>query len=207
MRLRCRPIVFETSSSDLFSCEEYACASMLSGTMPIAIVGLIVSIYANAGVRLRTYYKFLLEFTFPPGWHRLYRFNYRERTILDYQTIKHFHMGCAALSGIFFVVRGGWMLVDSHLLQHRITKIAPHVIDTLLLISAVVLVFMSGQYPFAESWLTAKLIALVVYIGLGIVALKRGKTKGIRIAALIAALLTFAYIGAVAVTKQAFLFV
>ena len=79
----------------------------------------------------------------------------------------------------------------------------PHVVDTLLLTSALVLVFWSGQYPFVQAWLTAKVLALVVYIVLGTIALKRGKTKGVRSFALLAALATFAYIVAVALTRNA----
>jgi uncharacterized membrane protein SirB2 len=78
----------------------------------------------------------------------------------------------------------------------------PHVIDTLLLASALTLVVWSHQYPGAQNWLTAKLLALIVYIGLGTVALKRGRTKGARIAAFIAALLVFGYIVKVALTRQ-----
>ena len=66
------------------------------------------------------------------------------------------------------------------------------------------MVVWSRQYPFVEPWLTAKLLALLLYIGLGTIALKRGKTKGIRIAAYVGALATFGYIVAVALTRQPF---
>lgn len=121
---------------------------------------------------------------------------------MSYLALKHFHMTCAILSGAFFLLRGGWMLADSALLQRRWVKIAPHIIDTLLLASAIGLAVWSAQYPFAQSWLTAKLVALLFYIGLGTVALKRGKTKTVRVAAFVAALAAFAYIVAVAVSKQ-----
>lgn len=88
------------------------------------------------------------------------------------------------------------------MLQAKFVKVAPHVIDTLLLVSALTLVLMSGQYPFVQGWLTAKLLALIAYVVLGTLALKRGKTKVIRSAAFVAALLVFGYIGMVAVTKQ-----
>jgi uncharacterized membrane protein SirB2 len=58
----------------------------------------------------------------------------------------------------------------------------------------------SAQYPLAQPWLTAKVGALLLYIVLGSVALKRGRSKGIRAAAFLAALATFAYIVAVALT-------
>lgn len=101
------------------------------------------------------------------------------------------------------MLRGLWMLTDSPLLQRRWVKVVPHVVDTLLLTTALVLVFWSGQYPFVQPWLTAKVLALVAYIVLGTVALKRGRTKGVRTFALVAALATFSYIVAVALTRQA----
>lgn len=92
------------------------------------------------------------------------------------------------------------------MLERRWVRILPHVIDTLLLGSALIMVFWSGQYPFAQPWLTAKFIALIVYIGLGTIAIKRGKTMTTRRCALLAALATFAYIVAVAVTRKVLLF-
>ena len=122
---------------------------------------------------------------------------------MNYLALKHLHITFAALSGSFFLLRGVWMLLDSPLLQRRWVKVVPHVVDTLLLTSALGLVFWSGQYPFVQAWLTAKVLALVVYIVLGTVALKRGKTRGVRAFALLAALATFAYIVAVALTRDA----
>ena len=116
---------------------------------------------------------------------------------MDYQAVKHLHMGCAALSGGFFLLRGVWMLRASPLLQMRWVRILPHCIDTLLLASALVLVFWSRQYPFVQPWLGAKVVALFVYIALGTIALKRR-----RAIAFGGALLTFSYIVAVAVTRQ-----
>jgi uncharacterized membrane protein SirB2 len=121
---------------------------------------------------------------------------------MDYLLLKHFHMTCAALSGTFFVVRGQWMLASSPVLQRRWVKTAPHVVDSLLLASAIGLAIWSRQYPGQMPWLTAKLCALVAYILLGAVALKYGRTKTIRVLAYLAALATFGYIVAVAVTKN-----
>ena len=95
------------------------------------------------------------------------------------------------------------MLAGSPPLQRRWVKVVPHGVDTLLLGSALVMVFWSGQYPFVQSWLTAKVLALIAYIVLGAIALKRGKTKGVRTFALLASLAVFAYIVAVALTRQA----
>ena len=122
---------------------------------------------------------------------------------MSYLAVKHLHITSAILSGSFFLLRGFWMLADSPLLQRRWVKVVPHVVDTLLLGSALVMVFWSGQYPFVQAWLTAKVLALIAYIVIGAVALKRGKTKGVRTFALLASLAIFAYIVAVALTRQA----
>ena len=123
---------------------------------------------------------------------------------MNYLALKHLHITFASLSGSFFLLRGVWMLLDSPMLKRRWVKVVPHVVDTVLLTSALGLVLWSGQYPFVQTWLTAKVLALVVYIGLGSIALKRGKSKGVRGFALLAALATFAYIVAVALTRSAF---
>jgi uncharacterized membrane protein SirB2 len=116
--------------------------------------------------------------------------------------VRHFHMACAAASLALFVTRGVWMLRGSPMLQRRWVRVVPHLVDTLLLASALTLAAAIRQYPFVDAWLTAKVIALLAYIGLGTVALKRGRTVRVRAAAFIAALLVFGYIGAVARTHQ-----
>lgn len=121
---------------------------------------------------------------------------------MTYLALKHIHITFAALSGVLFLVRGIWMLSGSQQLQRRWVKVVPHIVDTLLLVSAIGLVVWSSQYPGEQSWLTAKVVALVGYIVLGIIALKRGRTKQVRVAAFAGALACFAYIVAVAVTKN-----
>lgn len=90
------------------------------------------------------------------------------------------------------------MLVDSPRLTQRWVKILPHVNDTLLLACAIVLMVQIQQYPFVHAWLTAKVVALVLYIVAGTVAIKRGKTKSIRSAAFCFALFCYFYMLSVA---------
>jgi len=125
---------------------------------------------------------------------------------VSYLAIKYLHITSVALSGGFFLLRGLWMLRASDMLQRRWVRVLPHIVDTLLLGSALLMVFWSRQYPFVQPWLTAKVLALVAYIGLGTVALKRGKTKVVRRWTFMAALATFAYIMAVALTRRAMIF-
>lgn len=119
-----------------------------------------------------------------------------------YTGLKHAHMLFAVISGVLFLLRGVWMLMDSPLLQRKWVKVLPHINDTLLLGFAIALVVMSNQYPFVHHWLTAKVIALVLYIVVGTVAIKRGKTKSIRVTAFVIALLLYGYIVGVAITHN-----
>jgi uncharacterized membrane protein SirB2 len=113
------------------------------------------------------------------------------------------HVSCALLSISGFALRGYWMLTQDPRLQHRAAKTLPHVLDTLLLGSAVAILFQWGVSPFALPWLTAKIIALLVYIGLGMVALRFGSTRRVRVGAWLLALLSAGYIVSVALSKSA----
>jgi uncharacterized membrane protein SirB2 len=119
-----------------------------------------------------------------------------------YLAIKNVHVVCAVLSGTGFLLQGVWMMARSPLLEHRLTRTLPHVIDTVFLGSAIALATLSAQYPFVAPWLTAKVSGLVIYILLGAVALRRGRTMRERVAAFVAAMATFAWIVSVALTKN-----
>jgi uncharacterized membrane protein SirB2 len=121
---------------------------------------------------------------------------------MSYFAIKHLHMSFAALSGMLFFARGILMLRESPLLEMRALKMSSYVIDTVLLASALTMVVWSAQYPFVQPWLTAKVLAVLAYIVVGAIALKRGKTKAVRTGAFVAALLLFGYIVKLALTKQ-----
>ncbi|MGC1519323.1 MAG: SirB2 family protein [Azonexus sp.] len=121
---------------------------------------------------------------------------------MSYLALKHLHVTCVVLSGLGFALRGWWMLNDSPLLRARLTRVVPHVVDTLLLGSALVMAWQSGQYPFAQGWLTAKFFGLLAYILCGTMALKRARTKGRRVMFLVLALLAYAYIVGVALTRN-----
>lgn len=125
---------------------------------------------------------------------------------MAYSLIKNLHLATIALSLALFILRGVWMMAASPLLQARWVRIVPHVIDTLLLASGIGLAVLIQQYPLVHGWLTAKLIALILYIVLGTLALKRGKTRGQRVTAWIAALLVFGYMVAVAIAHDPFPF-
>ncbi len=119
-----------------------------------------------------------------------------------YWALKYLHVGCVIGSFSLFVLRGAWMMTGSGRLRLRWVRIVPHVVDTLLLGSAVALAVLIRQYPLVQPWLTAKVLGLLAYIGLGMIALRHGRTLRRRVAAWVAALAVFAYIVAVAVTKS-----
>jgi uncharacterized membrane protein SirB2 len=119
--------------------------------------------------------------------------------VLSYVAVKHVHIGAAATSLALFAVRGAWMLWSPARLERTWVRIVPHVVDTVLLASALWLAVALGAVP---GWLAAKIVALLVYIALGTIALRRGRTRAQRTTALVAALATFAYIASVAVTKS-----
>jgi uncharacterized membrane protein SirB2 len=123
-----------------------------------------------------------------------------------YTLLVYIHVGCVVLTGAGFALRGAWMMQGSPRLARRWVRVLPHVVDTVLLASALALAVLSGQYPLVQGWLTAKLFGLIAYIVLGALALKPGRGRAVRIAAFCGAVLVFGYIVAVAITKSAVLF-
>ncbi len=119
-----------------------------------------------------------------------------------YFSIKYLHVACATLTGTGFFLRGLLMIGESPLLRQRWIRTIPHINDSILLGAAIVLVVLTDQYPFVDAWVTAKILGLIVYIILGSIALKHGRTKQIRIVAWLVALAVFGNIVAVAVTKN-----
>ena len=116
--------------------------------------------------------------------------------------VKTIHVSSAVLSIGGFFVRGILMIKVSPLLQARVSRIAPHIIDTVLLVSAVVLVSRWGWMVLQQPWLITKIVALLVYIALGMIALREGRVMAVRIGAWLAAMLVFFYIVTVAMTKN-----
>lgn len=118
-----------------------------------------------------------------------------------YMAIKHMHLLFVALSVSLLFIRFVLRLKDSPLLQRKFFKIAPHVVDTFLLLSAVALMVTIQQYPFVNGWLTEKVIALFAYIALGYSALK-GRTIAIRWLSFLGALGWLGLMVRVALSKQ-----
>lgn len=118
----------------------------------------------------------------------------------DYLAIKHVHVAAAGVSLMLFVLRGAWRALSPERLAARWVRVVPHVIDTVLLGSALWLAWQVGSG--AAPWISAKVVALLLYIVLGSFALKRGRTPAVRAGAFFAALATFGYIVSVAFSKS-----
>ena len=125
---------------------------------------------------------------------------------MSYATLKMIHVTSVIISYLLFSLRGIWMMQGSAALKQRWAKIAPHIVDTVLLTSAIALAVQIDQDPIHDAWLSAKVLGLLLYIGLGMMALRFGKTRRARVSAWIAAQLVFLYIVLVAVTKNPILF-
>jgi uncharacterized membrane protein SirB2 len=115
--------------------------------------------------------------------------------------LKTFHIALAYITVIGFVLRGIWAIADSELSSLRWAKITPHVVDTLLL-SLGIAMAISLQISPTQDWLTAKIIALLSYIGFGVVTM-RAKYRPLKIAAFVLALTSVVYLISVAFTRKA----
>jgi uncharacterized membrane protein SirB2 len=121
---------------------------------------------------------------------------------LDYATLRAVHVGAVYLSGTLFLLRGFGMLAGQSWYLRGAWRVLPHALDSLLLAAAVGLLIVLSGHPLREPWLITKLVALVVYIGLGSYALKRGRTYAQRTGCFAAALAVFLYIIGVAMSRS-----
>jgi uncharacterized membrane protein SirB2 len=121
---------------------------------------------------------------------------------MDYLLIKTVHQTAVALSVAGFFARGVGALGGAVWVRGRLAKTLPHLIDSVLLLSALTLAWMLRLTPGSAPWLLAKIIGLLLYIGLGVVALRPGRPRAVRASAWVAALLTFGWIVSVALTKN-----
>ncbi|MDP1605236.1 MAG: SirB2 family protein [Rhodocyclaceae bacterium] len=119
-----------------------------------------------------------------------------------YAAVKHLHIACVVLSITGFCLRGLLIWQKSALVERRWFRILPHVNDSILLAAALTLTVLIGQYPFVDAWLTTKVLGLLAYISLGMLALKAGRSPRVRVVAGLAAVAVFIWIVSVAFTKN-----
>jgi uncharacterized membrane protein SirB2 len=119
-----------------------------------------------------------------------------------YPELRNLHIACAFASILLFVLRHVLSLRNVDWRKSKALRIMPHVVDSVLLASAISLTLIIEQYPFVNSWLTVKVIALVAYIILGMQALKADRTQAARRMAFVAAVIVFGFIVTVARTRS-----
>ncbi len=119
-----------------------------------------------------------------------------------YLQIKWLHVACVIASGTLFMLRGTLMLAGWRAANHAVLRYLSYAIDTTLLTAALMLVGIVHQYPFVQPWLTMKVVALAVYVVLGVHALRRGRTRRARAGFFLAALAVFGFIATVAVAHS-----
>lgn len=127
---------------------------------------------------------------------------------VNYATLKLIHISAATLSFCGFAARGLGVLTGAAWVRHRLTRTLPHLVDTVLLLSALGMLWLVHLSPWALPWVRAKIIALIIYIALGVLALRAvpagqpGRSRTVRLVAWIGALAVFGYIVSVAFTKD-----
>lgn len=117
-------------------------------------------------------------------------------------SIKLIHVICAYATGLGFLLRGLLSIAQHPVLDHPLCKRLPHIIDTCLLIAGLTMVVTLSLWPSEQPWLTAKLIALLLYIACGLLMLRWAKTTGTRVIGLISGLCVFIYIVGAAYSKS-----
>lgn len=123
---------------------------------------------------------------------------------MSYIALKHLHTTLATLTLLVFLLRGAWAMMGSAMLEKKWAKITPHVVYTLLLVSAFAVAWVGWGYPqVLHGWITAKLIALVVFIAAAVMAFRGHGGKKLRLDMFLVALVVYAYIVVVALTKSA----
>jgi uncharacterized membrane protein SirB2 len=115
-----------------------------------------------------------------------------------YPQIRFVHILAISLSGSLFALRGLGILAGARWPQAFVVRYLSYTIDTVLLTAALMLVAILPAAMFANHWLTVKLVLVVVYVVLGVFALRRGRSRAIRATCYVAALLVFAAIVGIA---------
>ena len=121
---------------------------------------------------------------------------------MDYASVRTLHITCAGLSIALFSARGLMQIRGIDWRRWRWLRIAPHLNDTVLLGAAIALAWLSGQYPLALPWLTAKVLGLLLYIVVGRIALRPEVSTTTRLLAFAGALASVGYIVGVAMTRS-----
>lgn len=118
---------------------------------------------------------------------------------MDYLAVKHTHMAIAVLSILLFYVRAFSRMGKGAIAKNKLVFIGSHVTDTFLLVSAVALLIMASFNPLEMPWLLEKIILVIAYIVLGIIASKQQAmtAKVVYLVVTTAVILAIGYLAAV----------
>ena len=123
---------------------------------------------------------------------------------MSYIALKHLHTTIITLTLLLFILRGAWMFAGSAMLERRWVKITPHILHTLLLLSAFGVAWVGYGWPLGgPAWISVKFVGLLAYIALGVIALKPTRALNVRASAFVGALVVYGYLAAVAYAKSA----
>lgn len=115
-----------------------------------------------------------------------------------YLAIKHAHIALVGLSGALFAARGLGVLAGAAWPMTAWARRLSVAIDVLLLAAGITLWSLLGLNPARDHWLGTKLALLLLYIVLGSLALKRGRTRTHKALFLLPALAVFGFMVTVA---------
>jgi uncharacterized membrane protein SirB2 len=115
-----------------------------------------------------------------------------------YPQIKWTHVHAVMCSGALFALRGGASLLGARWPRHWLPKYGSYTVDTILLTSATMLFSILPGAMFANGWLTAKLLLLVLYVTLGVLAMREKRSRAQRTVFYVAALATFVFMFGIA---------
>lgn len=119
-----------------------------------------------------------------------------------YLTVKTVHMTFAAVTIAGFLLRAYWHFGDSPMRHHPVTRVVPHILDTLFFASGVWLAVILNLNLLQHPWLLAKFVGLLGYIGCGMIAFRFGRSQKVRVIAFVAAVAAFAYVVGTALSKS-----
>ena len=122
-----------------------------------------------------------------------------------YLPIKHLHITLVTFSVLFFIIRAALMFINKPIHQQKWAKMLARIVDTFLLISAIMLCFIIHQSPLLDNWLTEKVFCLIAYIILAYIALYRASTLPTQLLSTIFALGWILIAVKIAILKQTIL--
>ena len=119
-----------------------------------------------------------------------------------YSLVKIIHVSTVTFTGIYFILRGLSQLNHSQWFKKRWARSISQYNDATLLFSGIGMAVMIEQYPFVNSWLTAKFLMMIVYIILGMLAFHWLQQQTQKMMLWSVALLVYGYIVGVAINKD-----